>query len=103
MEAWPDSSVCRALDIQCQGSRVQIPLGTVFSHLHFSFLSDLVAFTIISDNALFMQHMSSSHISPNCRMWPFRLDLKCAHAKGLVCKCSLDLKCALEVCARILA
>ena len=36
-EAWPDSSVGRALDVQSQGSRVRIPLGSgIFSHFHFS-------------------------------------------------------------------
>ena len=39
LEAWPDSSAGRALDVQCQGSRVRIPLGSViFSHFHFSLL-----------------------------------------------------------------
>ena len=47
LEAWPDSSVGRALDVQSQGSRVRIPLGSViFSHFHFSFLSNPVAFTV---------------------------------------------------------
>ena len=36
LEAWPDSSVGR--DVQSQGSRVRIPLGSViFSHFHFSY------------------------------------------------------------------
>ena len=35
LEAWPDSSVGRALDIQCQGLRVRIPLRSViFSPFH---------------------------------------------------------------------
>ena len=39
LEAWPDSSVGRGLDVQCQGSRVRIPLGSViFSHFHFSYM-----------------------------------------------------------------
>ena len=36
LEAWPDSSVGRALDVQSQGSRAPISLGSViFSHFHF--------------------------------------------------------------------
>ena len=39
LEAWPDSSGGRALDVQTQGSQVRIPLGSViFSHFHFSVL-----------------------------------------------------------------
>ena len=38
LEAWPDSSVGRALDVQSQGSRIRIPLGSVISsHFHFHF------------------------------------------------------------------
>ena len=48
LEAWPDSSVGRALDVQSQGSRVRIRLGSVISsHFHFSFLPNPVAFTKI--------------------------------------------------------
>ena len=37
LEAWPDSSVGRALDVQSQGSRVRLLVGSViFSHFHFS-------------------------------------------------------------------
>ena len=36
LEVWPDSSVGRALDMQCQGSRVHIRLGSViFLHVHY--------------------------------------------------------------------
>ena len=49
LEAWPDGSVGRALDVQSQGSRARTPLGSViFSHFHFSFLSHLVAFAKIT-------------------------------------------------------
>ena len=37
LEALPDSSVGRALDVESQGLRVRIPLGSViFSHFHCS-------------------------------------------------------------------
>ena len=46
LDAWPDSSVGRALDVQSQGSRVRLPLGSViFSHFHFSFLPNPATFT----------------------------------------------------------
>ena len=46
LEAWPNSSVGRALDVQSQGSRVRIPFGlAIFSHFHFSFFPNPVDFT----------------------------------------------------------
>ena len=42
LEARPDSSVCRAIVVQCQGSRVRVPLGSViFSHFHFLFSEEI--------------------------------------------------------------
>ena len=43
LEAWPDSSVGRVLNVQCQGSRVRIPLGSViFTHFYFHFFQILL-------------------------------------------------------------
>ena len=56
LEAWPDSSVCRALDAQSQGSRVRIPLGSaIFSHFHFSYI---YIYIYISENVTII-HITS--------------------------------------------
>ena len=46
LEAWPNSSVGREIDVQSQGSRVRIPHGSViFSNCHCSFRPYPAAFT----------------------------------------------------------
>ena len=59
LEAWPDSSVGRALDVQSQGSRGRIPLGSViFSHFHFSLIRNEACGRELEQGALIMADCS---------------------------------------------